>query len=388
MKRILMMLLICVLLLTSETGMADEADHWELFALLNGYTPGAFVDYEDYHKYYIEDYEDLQPGSIPEDLKDGWEVEDGILYDTVTQTLLTISDDANPGSTLNVRPGTRYICANALRFNDNIKEIFLPDSVTVIGAKSITGMATNAEGAAVEKIHIPASVRLIQEPLGTFYYSGECSLKPLFVVDENNPRYISTPDGLLIDKLEGVVLWCARMSEPRVVTVPDGIRRIAPYAFAFCDEIVSIQLPDSLIEIGEGAFYMIEGLQEITIPENVLRVGAVCFAFSGNTRWVLDNDNHFYRTYSIYSDDDEVLTAEEMLRLFDIDRNPGITFKGKNFQLMPSSDLIGDSIYKGFESCYLPITIPAGSLFQEYMEMCQEKQYYYVKDQITVTDQP
>ena len=347
MKRILLCMVIGILVYVYGMSYADDAD--TLCCLENGFMPND-IQYHDMRSTYRYKVDPMN------ELPEGWEIIDGVLYDMNTKTLVVIPDETDCGEILSVAPGTQYICRGALTLNDTIKEIYLPDGVKVIGQESLTGYAFAADEVAIEKIHVPASVRLIQEPLAKSKYSEGCG-KPLFMVDENNPRYISTPDGLLIDKLEGTVIWCALFPEKRVVTVPDGIRRIAPYAFAGCDEIISVELPDSLIEIGEGAFSMMFGLKELTIPENVLRIGPRNFDAVGDS-WVYDENNE--------------MIDKEALEMFGINRSPGIHFLGTEFlfEMDCEIDDYGEPwyIFRGFDTCNLPVECPAGAKSLEILE--------------------
>ena len=348
MKRCLLILTAAVLILTVGTSSASVSDI--VLHLQNGTSP-----------------------EWDEESQEGWEEKSGILYDTVTKTLIRISDNTDCGERLVVEPGTRYICTGALNTNGTIREIVLPDGLEVIGRESLSGKTEMDAQAAIETIRVPASVRLIQEPIGTGYYSY-CCRKPLFEVDPDNPRYMSTPDGLLIDKQEGTLLWCASMPEPRVVTVPDGIRRIAPYAFLLCDEIVSVELPDSLVEIGEGAFSMMAGLQEVTIPSGVLRIGPGNFKWIGTREWAAGAEGEIEEYYG--DDSQQPITSEEILQRFGIDRKPGITFEGTDALLQSGEDWNGNFIpFSDFEGCSLTFRIPDGAFCLEFLEAYARDDY-------------
>ena len=357
MRRILIYIITGILLFTAAAASADMPE--ELIFLKNGIMPETSA----YRDVYYSDYS-------PEDHPEGWEIRDGILYDNTTKTAVIISDEANHEGTVTIEPGTRYICADAFNLTEPINEVFLPDGLEVIGQCAMRFYFGSNEAEKTITVHVPASVRLIQEPLGGCTYSMAC-IKPLFIVDENNPRYSSTPDGLLIDKMEGAVIWCASFPETRAITVPEGIRRIAPYAFAGCHEIISVSLPDSLVEIGEGAFDTMFGLTELTIPENVLRIGACNFCWVGkekNEQWCLDENGRMVIGPADGQDDRRRLTDEEALRKFGINRRPGLTFKGTEFLLglhLPVDDYPYDT---SFEPCNLQITCPASAFCLDFLE--------------------
>ena len=59
--------------------------------------------------------------------------------------------------------------------------------------------------------------------------------------------------------------------------LPEGIERIADYAFEWCDGLESITFPKSLVSIGENAFAGCEYLKEISFEEGVKIIGDFCF---------------------------------------------------------------------------------------------------------------
>lgn len=62
------------------------------------------------------------------------------------------------------------------------------------------------------------------------------------------------------------------------ICIPDSVTRIADGAFAWCDELESVDLPFGLKEIGNEAFADCGSLSLIDIPECVERIGEYAFA--------------------------------------------------------------------------------------------------------------
>lgn len=73
------------------------------------------------------------------------------------------------------------------------------------------------------------------------------------------------------------ILLAYNGSEP-AVTIPEGVRIIAPGVFAEHVEITSVVLPDSLETIGEGAFEACSRLKQVSGGTNVLRIKDRAFA--------------------------------------------------------------------------------------------------------------
>lgn len=73
------------------------------------------------------------------------------------------------------------------------------------------------------------------------------------------------------------ILLAYNGNEP-AVTIPEGVRIIAPGVFAEHTEVTSVVLPDSLETIGEGAFEACSGLKQVSGGTNVLRIKDRAFA--------------------------------------------------------------------------------------------------------------
>lgn len=61
------------------------------------------------------------------------------------------------------------------------------------------------------------------------------------------------------------------------VILPEGIRGIAPYAFAGNRVVSKVVLPESAQWIGEGAFFGCGGVEEVVLPERLYRIEARAF---------------------------------------------------------------------------------------------------------------
>lgn len=66
-----------------------------------------------------------------------------------------------------------------------------------------------------------------------------------------------------------------------IVRIPEGIRTIAPAAFAQNKTLREIVLPTSLREIGDRAFFHCSDLQSIFVPDGVERIGDMAFSSCG-----------------------------------------------------------------------------------------------------------
>ncbi len=148
-----------------------------------------------------------------------------------------------------------------------ITELSIPDSVVSIGAHAFqqcTSLTRVSIGAGVESIGDYA-----------FHWCGNIS--DGITVSEDNSCYASL-DGVLFNKsMTELILYAGETTEN--YTVPDGVEKIASYAFYCNDDFSSIEFPDSLLEIGEYAFYKCSSLTKIHFSEQLEIIGEDAFAY-------------------------------------------------------------------------------------------------------------
>lgn len=87
-----------------------------------------------------------------------------------------------------------------------------------------------------------------------------------------------TTDGSFID--DEAFSSCNRLAS---VSLPDNLRRIGCYAFAYSDSLASVSLPESLTTIGDCAFLDCENLDQIQGAPRLSEIGADAF---DNTKWL------------------------------------------------------------------------------------------------------
>ena len=155
-----------------------------------------------------------------------------------------------------------------------LEHLVLPDSVTIVGEEAF------AYCEQLEHVRLGASV----EHIGPNAFGG-CR------VNESFSGRHATADGKLVILNHTVV---AAVSFAEELTVPEGVERIAPYAFyhssvgekvrlpaslkeighhAFFCSHVDVELPDGLQTIGEMAFRDDFGLTHVRMPESVSEIG-------------------------------------------------------------------------------------------------------------------
>ena len=124
--------------------------------------------------------------------------------------------------------GGKYVGANAFRFERQIREVVLPDTLEAIGDGAFSGTG-------LESIRIPAGVRTI---------GNEAFLECKSLAEVT---WAGAPESI----------GASAFSECDVLTevdIPDGVQKIGDYAFSGCDVLTDIRIPASVTEMGNLVF--------------------------------------------------------------------------------------------------------------------------------------
>ena len=127
-------------------------------------------------------------------------------------------------------------------------EVEIPEALHGLPVVGL-GKAAFQNGGELTDIRIPASVT----DIGDNAFGGCAHLRTI-TVDGFNPYFSSTPDGVLLDRLETELIQC-----PGGVTgsyaVPLSVTKIGDYAFYKCAGLTRVMIPNSTLTIGDYAFY-------------------------------------------------------------------------------------------------------------------------------------
>ena len=166
----------------------------------------------------------------------------------------------------------------------SLTSISIPDNVKTIKQGAFRGCSNLANvdlGNGVETIEVNVfyncdALKSITIPQSVIKFTGnpftECDKLEAFY-----GKFASADNTTLIANNEIVaVINTINATE---YNIPDGVTKIAHYAFAYCDNIQTINIPESVTEIGYGAFYACNSLQSIDIPNGVTQIQDQTFRY-------------------------------------------------------------------------------------------------------------
>lgn len=162
-----------------------------------------------------------------------------------------------PDATLyKVQEGCEVIGRMAFK-NSSLKEIVLPDSVTIIRDQAFFGCSQ------LRRMNIPLSLTVFEMEHSPFPSS-------LSELNGESVHYLNR-DGILFNSDMSELLLCYENRE--MIEVPQTVKRVAPQAFANRLNMKEIILPQGLETIGDAAFMGCIALTTLAIPQTVTAVG-------------------------------------------------------------------------------------------------------------------
>lgn len=266
----------------------------------------------------------------------------------------------------------------------NLKEMPIPDSVKVIGAKAFK-CCINLEKVHVpngvieidrsafegcsglQEINIPYSVTEIKRSV----FKGCRRLKeitiPKNVTKIENYTFLGCSSLMEIEIPENVTEIGSRAfkgcSNLRKITIPERVTNIFDGAFRDCSSLAEIEIPESITSIGVGVFFGCSSLTEMEIPENVTGIGGAAFSGCSSLREVRIPQNVTwigFRAFEGCSSLTEITIPEKITRIFES------TFLGCNsLTKIKISENLTEIYFEAFKGCssLTEITIPENVTF-------------------------
>ena len=207
-------------------------------------------------------------------------------------------DYCGAGGDIVIPAGVTAIGDGAFCDRADITDMILPDTVTRIGrdafrgCKRLSGIVIPAtvtevgDGAfagckLLEEVLMPAALRSRAAAIlgGTAAAVSYMATTPI-VTEGDCILGVNTDAGepqMLCD--DGRLTVKEPLPPPTVLTIPEGIRKIADGAFRDCTTLTVVTVPATVREIGEAVFAGCTALTSVKLPDEITAIGA--WAFSG-----------------------------------------------------------------------------------------------------------
>lgn len=212
--------------------------------------------------------------------------EGGALYD-VDGALLRYPS-AKQNARVEIKDGVNRIGEYALRNCRYIKELIIPESVSVIGTGAFIGCKL------LENITVDADNQSFKSVDGVLY-SKDGSFLYLYPMGRSNSSF-DIHDGVTtvfnyafyscenlknVTLPEGVLIIAANTFAYSGITqieIPSTVKYFGERAFYHCTKLTSVNIPEAVTEINDWAFYGCSSLTEVTIPKGVRTIGKYAFS--------------------------------------------------------------------------------------------------------------
>ncbi len=146
---------------------------------------------------------------------------------------------------------------------ESLTEVIMPENILSMDSFIFTSCES------LKSIELPS--KLITIDRLTFWgCGGVTEIK----VNDNNP-YFTDIDGVLFDKKCETLIRCPSGKVAESLCFPEGVKKIADYAFKECIGIKSIVIPEGVTYIGGYVFDECSGLVELTLPESLKTINGV-----------------------------------------------------------------------------------------------------------------
>ena len=158
------------------------------------------------------------------------------------------------------------------------------EAVTLPAGLESIGNAAFYHCSSLKGIKIPAGVENIGT--GAFSYCDSLVLK----VDKDNPHF--TMKYHVLYTADMTVLMYADSKQTGRLNIPDGVVKIADYAFEGNNAVIRVCMPDTLISIGSGAFYDCRALKRVDISSSAEEINGNPFMYcAALERFTVDKSN-------------------------------------------------------------------------------------------------
>lgn len=179
-----------------------------------------------------------------------------------------------------IGPEVQIIPENVVN-GSKITEVFIPNSVTLIGSSAFNG-CERLNRVNISSLEAWCSIQFDSNPL---YNAHHLFLNNQEIQDLVIPNSVSNINACTFVNCESL----------RRVTIPNTVTTIGAEAFMGCINLNSVNIPNSVRYINNEAFYGCMSLTDITIPGSVEKVGVWAFIHCYNLAHItVADDNTVY----------------------------------------------------------------------------------------------
>ena len=161
--------------------------------------------------------------------------------------------------------GTPVVALGDELFRDNtaITALYIPDTVTEIGASLLAGCKS------LQVLRTPQMAKTRKDAQYLAYlFGGTSAQNGAFKIGSALDTVILSDSFTTLDSK--AFFGCYRLI---MVILPENIAEIGSYAFNGCSSLKYVNLPDTLTTLGEGALSECTALRSLTIPDSVTLIG-------------------------------------------------------------------------------------------------------------------
>lgn len=180
-------------------------------------------------------------------------------------------------SIVNIPEGVKGISDRAFCQNNDIVEIYMPDSLQWIGSY-VFESCLNLSKVCLKN----PDVRLEEDPFCDCnkLWQGNYKIAGCFLLEyKGKDKEVIVPDGIQ------VIGWCAfNNTKVQRVVLPKSVTQIEGYAFSNCKELEEIIIPYENCVIGEGAF---QGCDKLVGDSEFVIQGSSLFEYKGSGKQVV-----------------------------------------------------------------------------------------------------
>ncbi len=193
--------------------------------------------------------------------------------------------------------GLTEIEPNAFTFCNKLTTITLPKTVEVIGdgafnnctslqkiniPEGVTSLPSSVFSGCIklESINFPKTLQTIGDEAlkGTLWLNNAKKKNPMVIVNNILVDGSSCKGNVIIpDGITYITKRAFSGSSITSVTIPEGVKSINDYTFAYCKKLKTVNLPSTIISIKYAAFSGCSALNNISLPKNLETIEEYAF---------------------------------------------------------------------------------------------------------------